>query len=634
MSSPSASSPSASSPSAVTHASPPSLWRLRSYVRPYTAQMLLMGLAAAAGVGASLVVPLVIGAVVDGPIRHGDRGGLVELAGLAALLGLAEAGLVFLRRWLQSGAALALEADLRRDLYRHLQRLPVAFHDRWQSGQLLSRATMDLSTIRRFVSFGLIFLVVNIATFVVVVVVLVRMYAPLGLAVAVGAIPLFEISRRLARNYQQVSRRVQDQQGDLATFIEESAAGVRAIRAFDRAEHMGARFRAGARTLHDSSVERAVMVARYWAAFDMVPGITLAAVLAGGAYAVARGLMTLGDLVAFVSLTLMLVWPVDSLGWILADAHEAATAADRVFEVLDTVPAIVDRPGAVDLPPPVARQPAPDPQPAPDRQSTPARRPGKADRPGGVELRFAGVAFTYPGASTPVLHDVSLVVRPGETMALVGVTGAGKTTMAALVPRLYDVSAGRVLVDGHDVRDLTLASLRTLVAVAFEEATLFSASVRENVALGAPDATDEQVRAALAVAQAGFVDDLPWGLDTRIGEQGLSLSGGQRQRLALARAVLARPAVLVLDDPLSALDVHTEALVEQALGRVLGATTALLVAHRPSTVALADRVALVADGTITAVGTHHDLLASVPAYRAVISQQADDLPDVVAGDTR
>jgi ATP-binding cassette subfamily B protein len=260
----------------------------------------------------------------------------------------------------------------------------------------------------------------------------------------------------------------------------------------------------------------------------VIPNLSLAVVLCVGALAVAKGLLSLGGLIAFLSLQLQLVWPIDALGWILAIGQEAATAAERVYEVLDTPVEIADLPGAITL--------------------------------GHVQgrLRFEGVGFRYPGAGRPVLRDVSLEVEPGETLALVGATGSGKTTLVSLVPRLYDVSQGRITMDGHDLRGLRLDSLRRVVAVGFEEPILFSASVRENLMLGVAEATDEELATALEVARAEFVFELPWGLDTRIGEQGLSLSGGQRQRLALARAVLARPRVLVLDDPLSALDVHTE----------------------------------------------------------------------------
>jgi ATP-binding cassette subfamily B protein len=414
--------------------------------------------------------------------------------------------------------------------------------------------------------------------------------------VGAAAVPLFLVSRSLSRAYLAVARQVQDQQGDLATYIEESAVGVRTIRSFGRRDHVGREFRRGARTLHDSAVGKATLVARFWSLFDLVPSLTLGGVLLFGSLAVSRDSMSLGDLFAFVSLMLMLVWPIDSLGWILANGQEAMTSADRIYEVFDTVPAIVDRPAAVAV------------------TSTQG------------QLRFEHVSFTYAGATAPVLRDINLEMTPGETLAIVGVTGSGKTTLTALVPRLYDVTAGRITLDGRDIRDLQLTSLRNLVSVAFEDATLFSSSVRDNLTLGHPDASDSDVAEALEIAQATFVHDLPWGMDTRIGEQGLSLSGGQRQRLALARAVLGRPRVLVLDDPLSALDVHTESLVEQALRRVLDSTTALLVVHRPSTVALADRVALLEHGTITAVGTHSELMASTPSYRAVLSQHAEGVP--------
>ncbi len=570
-----------------------SLWRIRVYVRPYTGQMVLMTVAAALAVGVSIMVPLIIRSVVDGPIADGDRAGLVPLGLLALFLGVLEALLIFIRRWVQSYAALGVETAVRNDLYAHLQGLSVSFHDRWQVGQLLSRATTDLSIIRRFLSFGLVFLVVNVATFVVVVALLIHLYLPLGVMVAVSAIPLLLISRGLSRAYLSAARLVQDQQGDLATFVEESAVGVRMIRSFGRRQHVGETFRGSARVLHDSAVHKSVLVARFWSLLDLIPSLTLGATLLFGALAVAEGLMTLGDLVAFVSLMLMLVWPVNALGWILANGQEAMTAADRIYEVFDTVPEISDRPGAVVLSVPNGR------------------------------LRFEAVSFSYGDGSPLVLRHLDLDVAPGETLAIVGVTGSGKTTLTSLVPRLYDVTAGRVMLDGVDVRDIELSSLRQMVATAFEDTTLFSASVRENLTLGYPDATLDEVEQALSLAQAGFVYDLPWGLDTRIGEQGMSLSGGQRQRLALARAVISKPAVLVLDDPLSALDVHTESLVERALRRVLTDTTTLLVVHRPSTVALADRVALLEAGSIRAVGTHADLMRSEPSYRAVLSQTAE-----------
>nr|WP_246141235.1 ABC transporter ATP-binding protein [Micromonospora olivasterospora] len=577
------------------------LWRLRPYLRPYATEFGWLLAAALAATAASLAVPLVVQRVVDGPIARHDQAGLVRLGGLALLLGLAEAVLIFIRRWTQSSSSVGMEAAIRADVYAHLQRLPASFHDRWQSGQLLSRITSDLSVIRRFLSFGLLFLVLNLVTYVAVVVLLVRLHPALGLLVAASAVPLFLISRRFARYYHAASRRMQDQQGDVATLVEETAQGLRTMKAYGRGPELAARFAAAARALHDTGVRKGRLLARTSALFDLVPNLTLGVVLVAGAVAAARGVLTIGELVAFVSLQLMLIWPVQSLGWIIANGQEAATAADRVQEVLDTPPTIVDAPYAVAL----------------SRAAVRGR------------LAFEGVSFRYPGTAEPVLREVDLTVEPGETLALVGATGCGKSTLLSLVPRLHEVTGGRITLDGHDLRDLRLASLRRLVGVAFEEPTLFSISVWENLTLGRPDADADEVRAALALAQADFAYDLPWGLATRVGEQGLSLSGGQRQRLALARAVLGRPALLVLDDPLSALDVHTEALVESALRRVLRETTALLVVHRPSTVALADRVALLERGRITAVGTHSRLLATVPAYRAVLSAEP---PTPVAGE--
>ncbi|MGC4762225.1 ABC transporter ATP-binding protein [Micromonospora sp. DT46] len=575
-----------------------SLWRLRHYLRPHAAEFGWLLLAGLAATGAGIAVPLVAQRVVDGPVARQDPAGLFRLAGLALLLGLVEALLIFIRRWVQSSSSMRIEAAIREDVYAHLQRLPTSFHDRWQSGQLLSRVTSDLSVLRRFLSFGLFFLILNLVTYLAVVTLLIRLHPALGLLVAASAVPLFLISRRFARHYHAASRRMQDQQGDLATLVEETAQGLRTMKAYGRGPELAARFATGARALHDTGVGKGRLLARTSALLDLVPNLTLGVVLVAGAAAAASGVLTIGELVAFVSLQLMLIWPVQSLGWIIANGQEAATAADRVREVLDTPPAIVDAPHALAL--------------------------RRADVRG--RLRFERVSFRYPGTAAPVLREIDLTVEPGETVALVGATGCGKSTLLSLVPRLHEATGGRITLDGHDLRDLRLSALRRLVGVAFEEPTLFSMSVWENLTLGRPEAGEDEVRAALALAQADFAYELPWGLATRLGEQGLSLSGGQRQRLALARAVLGRPALLVLDDPLSALDVHTEALVETALKRVLRSTTALLVVHRPSTIALADRVALLEHGRITAVGRHSELLAAVPAYRAVLSAEPTPAP--------
>src|SRR3954469_6761744 len=570
------------------------LKRLLPFARPYRGLITLTFGAALIATLAQLTVPLVTEAIVDGPVARGDQDGLWPLIALALVLGIAEAFLFFLRRWSMGKSSLQLERDLRQALYQRLQRLPVAFHDRWASGQLLSRATSDMSTIRRFVGFGAVFLGVNLITCAVVLVLLLITYWPLGLAVLLTTVPLTVVGLRWEKRYNVQSRLVQDQQGELATDVEEAVQGIRVVKSLGRSRLVFDRYDVKALRLRGQQLDKVRTLALLWCVFEFHPQITLAVILVGGAVAVSTGALTVGGLVGFVALFTVLLWPILSLGFLFAQAQEAASACDRIGELLDEPITVTDRPGA-------------------HRRAIglPAR------------LRLEGVGFTYPGSREPVLAGVHLDVAPGETVALVGTTGSGKKTLTALVPRLYDVTAGRVTLDGVDVRDLPLEQLRSVVATAFEDATLFSMSVRENLTLGRPDATDDDVDEALRVAQAGFVQDLPWGLSTRIGEQGLSLSGGQRQRLALARAVLGRPSVLVLDDPLSALDVHTEALVERALRAVLAETTALVVAHRASTVLLADRVALLQGGRITAVGRHTDLLARVPAYRELLSSASE-----------
>jgi ATP-binding cassette subfamily B protein len=584
-------------------------------------------LIAALGVeAAAIVIPLLAKAMIDGAIAHHDKGLLLPL-GLAALgLGIAQAVLSLIRRWIQGNAVAGMEKTIRDDLYAHLQRLEPQFHDGWQSGQLLSRATSDLSSIRRFAGFGLVFLIITIATFAAVAVLLVRLNWWMGLATSCMVAPVLIFCTRFERRYKVLARRVQDQEGDLATLIEEAATGVRVLKALGRAPEAAAAHEAQARRMYETKVSMAQLLGGFWSVLDLIPNAAIGIILLLGALAVTHHALTLGGLVAFITLALQLVWPIEALGYILASGEEAATAAQRVLEIFDTVPAITAPAPSSSLAPaaaPVSGRSLAEGGPATARSGP--RRLGALSTVPAPEARchlvFEDVRFQYPGGGEPVLRGVSLAVAHGETLVLTGATGSGKTTLLQLVPRLADAGAGRVLVGGRDVRDYPLAELRTVVAFAFEEATLFSASVRENVTFGRPGASDEEVEAALLAAQGRFAYDLPWGLDTRIGEQGMALSGGQRQRVALARAILARPHVLVLDDPLSALDVHTEERVTQALGSILADTTALVVAHRPSTVALADRVALLADGVIAAAGSHRELLATQPQYAALMTME-------------
>ena len=375
---------------------------------------------------------------------------------------------------------------------------------------------------------------------------------------------------------------------------------------------------------HPSVLDKAGLLGSFWALLDLIPNAVIGLIIVLGAIAVSTHSLTLGGLVAFITLALQLVWPVEAMGYIIASGQEAATAAQRVLEIFDAEPEInsPERAGVHALAPgrgPRRAMPGPrgSADPGGDDPAGLAACGGGPEPPRG-RLVFDHVAFSYPGAVEPVLRDIVLDLTPGQTLVLTGATGSGKSTLLQLVPRLADPTSGSVRLDGADVRDLPLERLRRAVGCAFEDATLFSASVRENVMFGAPDADEDAVEAALTAAQARFAFDLPWGLDTRIGEQGMALSGGQRQRIALARAILARPDVLILDDPLSALDVHTEERVTRALHEILAGSTALVVAHRPSTVALADTVALLSGGVIAASGSHRQLLASNPEYAALM----------------
>ena len=581
------------------------------YLMPYRVRWIAMLLTALASLGATISIPLMTKAVIDGPVRHQDQQGLWLLGAAAMGVGITEAALWFIRRWLVSRATMGVEADIRKDLYARLQILPMSFHGGWQSGQLLSRIMNDLGTIRRFMSFGLTFLLLNILQITVITTILLVMYWPLGVVVAVSIVPITLTVLHFQQEYTRLSRQAQDQAGHVATHVEESALGLRVIKSFGREDYVYDRFDRQLTDLYDTQLSRVSVSAKFWTLLEIIPNLTLIVVLGFGAYAAGNGSVTLGTLVAFITMMLSLVWPIASLGFLLSMTQESFTAANRIAEIFDAPRDITDGP--------------------------------RDQAPRGGRLELVDVGFRFPsggpdseapsvgtdevgGGSAWALRHVNLTVEPGETLALVGATGSGKSVLVGLMSRLYDVSEGQIRIDGADIRELSLDALRQTVATAFEDPTLFSMSVAENLALGRPDAGEAELHRAIEVAAAQFVYDLPFGLQTRIGEQGMSLSGGQRQRLSLARAILAAPKILVLDDTLSALDVHTEAVVEAALRRVLESVTGVVVANRASTVLLADRVALLQHGTITHVGTHAELLAQVPEYRYLLAAD-DELDD-------
>lgn len=582
-----------------------SLARLAPEARP-----IIPALIAGLGVGLlasvlAVLVPQVFRAIIDTLLRPGAGPSAVVWAAVVVLvMGVCEAVLTFLRRIFVLDPATNVETSLRVKLYRHLQLLPVSFHDGWGSGQLLSRAMTDLNLLRRWLAFGAMYLIISFATVFVGIAMLFTISWQLALIFLAAAIPISIYSFRFRRQFVAVSRRSQDQAGDLATAVEESVHGIRVLKAFGRSREALESFALQAEELRDTEVTKARHLAIFSMVVTLLPELALGTGLMVGLWLAATGQITIGALAAFFATAAAVANPVEMSGALVGMALTAKTAIDRHYEVMDQPATIAD-----------------------------PEQPAVLEAPHGAlafrNVRFAfatrngkGKAAANDGAGS-VLRNVNLELVPGETMALVGVTGSGKSTLLQLVPRLYDVSAGSIEIDGIDVRELTLPDLRRAVSVAFEDTTLFSSSVRDNVLLGAAVREGPEAQAlleeALDVAQAHFAYSLPDGVDTRIGEEGLSLSGGQRQRIALARAIAAKPSVLVLDDPLSALDVATEERVEGRLREVLADTTTLIVAHRPSTVALADRVALLRDGVIDDVGTHAELLARNGHYRYVIA---------------
>ncbi|WP_425864897.1 ABC transporter ATP-binding protein [Arthrobacter sp. TWP1-1] len=595
------------------------LARLGPQLRPIRWPLIWGFLSALAASAVALAVPQVYRSLVNTALLPGTGTQALWVgAGVVLVLGILEAGLISLRRQFVIVPVTTVETRMRTTFYRHLQNLAVEFHDRWGSGQLLSRAMSDLNFMRRWMAFGAIMLVVTALTVVIGVVLMFSMSWELGLIFLAAAVPISIFGFRFRRSYGRVSRKSQDQAGDLATTVEESVHGIRVLKAFGRGQEALDSFAGQAQELQATEIHKAKSLAVFSLVVTLLPELALAAGLVVGILLVSNGRLDVGALVAFFATAAVVAGPVESMGPLLAMTFAAKTALDRHFEVIDAVNTIED----------------------------PAQ-PVHLETVRG-ELEFRNVHFRFPDSpagTSDLLNGIDLTLHAGETMALVGVTGSGKSALLNLVPRLFDVTGGAVLLDGTDIRDLTLAELRRHVSVAFEDTTLFSHSVRDNVLLGAPEQNDSApethneagtpndaaLERALDVAQAGFAHTLSNGVDTLIGEEGLSLSGGQRQRIALARAIAARPAVLILDDPLSALDVNTEERVMDRLRSELVGTTTLIVAHRPSTVSMADRVALLQDGRVSAVGTHAELLAGNSHYRYVLASLTEEPRDLDTG---
>src|SRR5919199_2608966 len=562
-------------------------FRLLGFLRPYKVSLVVSTALAVGYQGAQIAVVWVTKHVIDSALAPHDSQKLWYFVGAIVALGLARAVLMYGRRMISGRQALAVEMDLRQGLYAPLVRLSFGFYDRHQTGQLMSRATVDLQGVRFFLGYGLIFFFQNVLTVVFVTAVLFVFQWKLAL-IALAITPVLVV---LAYRYSHVShptlREVQQKLADVATVAEENIVGVHVVKSFAQEPQEEAKFRRRSEEVFDQTIKANRQRALYVPFISWVPLVAQAAVLLVGARMVTSGTLTVGGFVAFNLYLGMLVMPLRSLGMWIGQAQRATAAGERIFQIMDEPEEVTDRPDAQELP------------------------------PGGGHIRFEDVRFEYlPGRA--VLEDVTLDVPPGRTIALIGHTGSGKTTLTSLVPRFYDVTAGRVVVDGADVRDVTLRSLRQAIGVIAQDTFLFSATVRENITFGAPDLSDEQVERVARLAQAHeFVERLPDGYDTVIGERGITLSGGQRQRIAIARALILDPRVLILDDATASVDATTEARIRLGLREAMKGRTTLIIAHRLSTIALADEIVVLDDGRVAARGDHEDLLETTPVYREI-----------------
>jgi ATP-binding cassette subfamily B protein len=570
--------------------------RLLGWLRPYRAGVAWSAALAAIAMVMTVAIPWLTGRAID-QVREGDKPGLTTLALAILAAGVLRLALTVARRLIAGRVSLGVELDLRNGMYQHLQELELGFFDRQQTGQLMSRATVDLQAVRFFLGYGLVFIIQSALTILLAGAAMVAVQPGLA-AVSLIPVPIVVfVAGRYGRHSRPALQELQQRIAELTADVEENIGGVRVVKSFAREDRQLGRFREQVGRVWDQAMVTTRLQAFYNPLIGFLPQLGLAAILFYGGRQVIDGRLTIGEFSAFYAYLLMLLSPMRTLGVLLSLSQRATAAGARIYQILDREPRIVSAPAAPALP------------------------PGS----GHVELR--GATLQYEGAAHAALHDVDLDVPAGTTVALVGATGSGKTTLVQLIPRLYDVTAGAVLVDGADVREVDVASLRAAVAVVNDDPFLFSATVAENIAYARADATSEEIEIAARRAQAHeFIERLPDGYDTRVGERGLTLSGGQRQRIAIARALLADPRILILDDATSSVDASTEQEIKAALREVMAGRTTFVIAHRLSTISLADTIVVLEDGAVVAAGGHDELLEQSELYREIVEK---GLPDQV-----